>query len=85
MQTLKRKLSSLALRMNYWFGNYKDVLWLIGDGRSGTTWVSSLINFDSHYREMFEPFHPAMVGEMDFLLPHQYVRPGDKHQKLEQI
>lgn len=85
MHTLNRKLSSLALRLNYWFGNYRDTLWLIGDGRSGTTWVSSLINFDSYYREMFEPFHPTMVREMDFLLPHQYVRPDEKNERLEKI
>lgn len=30
-------------------------------GRSGTTWVADLINFDSAYRGMFEPFNPDHV------------------------
>ena len=69
---------------NYYLGNYKDVIWLIGDGRSGTTWVSDLINWEKSYREMFEPFHPRCVKEMGFLAPHQYIRPNDaKHPLLD--
>ncbi|MCE7874390.1 hypothetical protein DYH09_29020 [bacterium CPR1] len=38
-----------------------DVPWVIGDGRSGTTWVANLINFRGESRLLFEPFHPAKV------------------------
>jgi len=43
--------------------NYKNTIWLIGAGRSGTTWVSSLINYRNSYRELFEPFH-TKIPEM---------------------
>jgi len=30
---------------------------LVGTGRSGTTWVSNVINYNNEYRYIFEPFH----------------------------
>ena len=57
--------------------HYKETIWLIGDGRSGTTWVSNLINHDNSYREMFEPFHPQFISDVSFMLPHQYIRPNE--------
>ncbi|HEY5603325.1 MAG TPA: sulfotransferase domain-containing protein [Gammaproteobacteria bacterium] len=66
-----------ALRANYYAGNYKNVVWLIGDGRSGTTYVSGLINAQAQYREMFEPFHPIYVKQMQNLAFHQYISPAD--------
>ena len=38
-------------------GYLKPSVFLLGDGRSGTTWFSELLNHDHHYWEMFEPFH----------------------------
>ena len=66
-------------------GKFKEIIWLIGDGRSGTTWVASLINQDKKYREMFEPFHPILVKDTRFLSPHQYVRPHESNQQLKAI
>jgi len=71
-----------VLKANYALNNYDEVIWLIGDGRSGTTWVSDLINYDKRYREMFEPFHPKLVRDMDFILPHQYIRQHESNEKL---
>lgn len=56
-------------------------LWLIGEGRSGTTWVWSLFNHGRQYRPLFEPFHPGLA-DCAFLEPHRYVRPGDEHSAL---
>ena len=81
----KSKLRKWALIANYWLNNYEEVIWLIGDGRSGTTWVSDLINYDKRYREMFEPFHPRLIKGMNFLSPHQYIRPYDSNKQLEII
>ena len=74
-----------VLYTNHLLGRYKDVIWLIGDGRSGTTWVSSLINHDKKYREMFEPFHPTLVEKANFLKPHQYVKAGEENPELYQL
>ena len=62
---IRQRLVYLALtpfiRLNRLLGRYRPVIWLFGEGRSGTTWVASLINADGRAREMFEPVHPAWV------------------------
>jgi len=68
---------SCIMAINYRLGHFRDAVWLFGDGRSGTTWVSDLVNWDKSYREMFEPFHPRMVWGMRQICLHQYIRPGD--------
>lgn len=79
---LKHLFIAPVLYLNYRMGNYRDVVWLIGDGRSGTTWVSSLINHAGQYREMFEPFHPALVRPMRQFAMHEYMRPGVANPRL---
>ena len=32
-------IRNIVLVANQWIGNYEKVIWLIGDGRSGTTWL----------------------------------------------
>ena len=72
----------LILKANHVLGNYSEVIWLLGDGRSGTTWVSELINYEKKYREIFEPFHPMLNRDAGFIVPHQYIRPYDLDEKL---
>ena len=52
---LKKTINSIIYRLNP--VKYKSVIWLIGSSRSGTTWVTSIININNNYRELFEPFH----------------------------
>ncbi len=81
-QPLADRAVRAAIALNYYLGNYRDAVWLFGDGRSGTTWVSDLINPDKSYREMFEPFHPKWVRGMEDLGFHEYIRPGDSGHRL---
>lgn len=76
---------SAVVRANYHLGNYKHVVWLIGDGRSGTTWVADVINWDKRYREMFEPFHPLLVSDMHSMALHQYIRVNDTSTPLIRV
>lgn len=64
--------------MNATLGLYGEKLWLLGDGRSGTTWVSDLINVRRRYRELFEPFHPKIVPEAQSMEPGLYLRESDQ-------
>ena len=68
---------------NYWLNNYKEIVWLIGDGRSGSTWVADLISRSRVYRQMFEPFHPGHVKETEGFSPHQYLRPTEEHESID--
>tara|TARA_R110002012_G_scaffold321207_1_gene548147 strand:+ start:3939 stop:4895 length:957 start_codon:yes stop_codon:yes gene_type:complete len=61
---------------------FSDVIWLIGDGRSGTTWVASLLNADGAYREMFEPFHPLKVPEAKSFKQNMYLHPSEENNEL---
>jgi hypothetical protein len=54
-----------------------DSVLIAGVGRSGTTWLADLINFDGCYRDLFEPFHPWMVPAAAPLLGSWYQRAGD--------
>lgn len=64
---------------------YEEVVWLIGTGRSGTTWFASLINHKQDYREMFEPFHPKYMEEMGFLGYHEYARHQTSYPQFDAV
>lgn len=72
----------MAFKVNSFLNNYREVIWLLGDGRSGTTWVADLINYNKDYRESFEPFHPKLIPDANFLVPHQYIRANHLDSKL---
>lgn len=48
---------------------------LCGSGRSGTTWLAGVANFDNQYRLMIEPFHRAHVPAVRAFRRRQYLRP----------
>jgi len=79
---LRKKTNYLLKQMAHWGvlksrGGYDETVWVIGAGRSGTTWLSSLINSNGDYRQLFEPFHPVHVPEMRGTPFHLYLRPED--------
>lgn len=47
---------------------------LAGSGRSGTTWMSQIINHGNTYRDVFEPFHPRHVPQVADWPAMRYVR-----------
>jgi len=53
----------------------KEAIWIIGDGRSGSTWLMEMINYENKYRCMFEPFHPTKVEKMKDIGFFKYIRP----------
>ena len=63
-------------------GDHTETVFLAGSGRSGTTWLSDLINHDSGYRQIFEPFHPGKVGDFRGFGSKQYLRPGDRREEF---
>jgi len=55
--------------------NYTNSIFLAGTGRSGTTWISNIINYKNEYRFIFEPFHPYKVYSFRKFRYRQYFRP----------
>jgi hypothetical protein len=58
-------------------GDYRNAVFLAGSGRSGTTWLSEVINYEGRYRYVFEPFNPVRVGAFGHFGTKQYLRPDD--------
>lgn len=55
-------------------GDPANSVFLAGGARSGTTWLSELINYDNAYRFMFEPFGVRQLGDFWY---GSYIRPGN--------
>lgn len=72
---LSRLLGGLCLDLGK--GDHKRSIFLAGSGRSGTTWLSEIINQGGGYRFVFEPFNPAKVGAFGSFGSKQYLRPDD--------
>lgn len=75
---LRRLLGGLDLAR----GDHTKTVFLAGSGRSGTTWLSGLINHDAAYRQVFEPFHPGKVEDFRAFGSKQYLRPGDRSEEF---
>lgn len=54
--------------------DYKKTIFLASSGRSGSTWVSNIINYKNKYRYMFEPFHSNYVDICKDFNYRQYLR-----------
>jgi hypothetical protein len=61
--------------------DHRDAVFLAGSGRSGTTWVSEMINYRNEYRFVFEPFHPGKVRVCKNFRRKQYLRPDDRREE----
>jgi hypothetical protein len=58
--------------------DHRSSVFLAGSGRSGTTWVSEILNHSNDYRLVFEPFHPGQIG---VFRRKQYLRPDDRREE----
>lgn len=54
-------------------------------GRSGSTWMSDLINHKLDFKEVFEPFFPARVRESESFGYYRYLDGSSKEHHLEQV
>jgi Sulfotransferase family len=74
-------LSRLLGTLHFDLGDYRGSVFLAGSGRSGTTWVSNIINHGGGYRVVFEPFHPDKVRACKAFGRKQYLRPDDRREE----
>ncbi|MGB3634789.1 MAG: sulfotransferase [Rubrobacteraceae bacterium] len=62
--------------------DYRNSIFLAGSGRSGTTWLSEILNHDNEYRYIFEPFYPDKVSLCKNFRRKQYLRPDDRREEF---
>jgi len=65
--------------------DYRKSVFLAGTARSGTTWVSDIINYDNQYRYIFEPFNPRKVPLVKPFGWKKYLRPEERDTQLYDI
>ena len=63
-------------------GDHRDSVFLAGSGRSGTTWLSQIINHRRRFRYVSEPFNPREVGQFGHFRTKQYLRPDDQREEF---
>lgn len=84
----KRSIDLKNLRISRYFcfnlnTDLKNTILLIGSGRSGTTIISNIINYQNSFRYLFEPF--KLEKEMFSGKHGSYLRPGQYDQKKHKI
>ena len=62
------------LRKFLMHANEHTKLLLLGDGRSGTTWIADVLNYDGRYLDFFESYH----GQRVLRLPESRIYPTDE-------
>lgn len=78
-----RALAPVSGVLNRALGGPATVVWMIGDGRSGSSWVADLLARTCNYRQLFEPFHPVKVRKFDQYTLNHYQRPGSRNDDLK--
>jgi len=80
-----RPSNQTFIRFNALMGRFKHPVWVLGAGRSGTTWLCNMLCERRKYRFLFEPFHPAHNAEADFLAGHLYFRAAELYPRLKNL
>ncbi len=70
---IKNRIKKYSIDIDY---SNKSTIFLAGMGRSGTTWLSELINHKQNYRDIFEPFLPYKVEISSAFKYLQYLNPN---------
>ena len=74
--SLRKIAKNAVIAANRLAGHHDRVIWIVGDGRSGTSWLADLINHHNRYLYIFEPLHPNVFPFLDYEQPWLYLRPG---------
>ncbi len=77
---LSRMLGGLYVDLGK--GDIRRSIFLAGSGRSGTTWLSQVINHKGDFRYVFEPFNPREVVTFRHFRSKQYLRPDDMREEF---
>lgn len=78
----RQLLVPLAAPLNRALHPNREIVWMVGDGRSGSSWIASLLTAACAYRQLFEPFHPTEVQNFgDYRLNH-FQQLGSRNEPL---
>ncbi|MEO0517166.1 MAG: sulfotransferase domain-containing protein [Cyanobacteria bacterium P01_A01_bin.116] len=67
LPTLKKTTRLLYLKIANCLPEFREnKILILGDGRSGTTWIQQVLNHDGRFIEFFEPFHKNKIHSENF-------------------
>lgn len=81
LNKIKRKILG-PLFIDTCVGDYTKTVILAGSGRSGTTWVEEVINYQQDYRIIFEPFHSQKNNLLKEWNYRQYLRTENNDERF---
>jgi len=76
-----RLLNEARHRLFIDLGDHRNTVFLAGTGRSGTTWIQELVNYNNDYRIMFEPFHSNKIDQIKHWNYRQYLKSDDQRKR----
>jgi len=83
LDIIKRQIfSRYYINITY---NINNTILISGTARSGTTFISELVNYKNEYRLIFEPFDPQRVKICKDFEIKQYIRPNCKDAKYIEL
>ena len=59
-------------------GSYRDTTMLAGTARSGTSWISEIVDQDGDLRIIHEPMRRGRLAVTSVFRPRHYLRPNDR-------
>ncbi len=77
---LRRKTTG-RLALELWPEIRRTVL-VAGSGRSGTTWLAQMLNYDNRFRVLFEPFRPDGGHGVPALPAYIYLRKNEENSEV---
>lgn len=83
LRSAKKKARHIQRRVHVDLADKTKTVWLFGNGRSGSTWVSSIINNKGKYKYFFEPFHPGFIDDVSTYPLFPYVPPDGSGKKIK--
>lgn len=82
LYNLRFLVRALNIELN---NDYRNTVIISGTGRSGTTWIADILNYNNGYRYMFEPFSPKEVRIFKKTGELPYLRPQNKAPRIYEL
>lgn len=85
LKNILKPRQETILRYNGILGKFHEKVWIIGTGRSGTTWLQELMASRQPFYTIFEPFHPKTHHVFSPSVPYIYLNEGEFHPDIEKL
>lgn len=82
---LKYQSGRLSIKSCKYLNKTYQKIWVVGTPRSGTTWLSNLINYSDKISYMFEPIHEYILKENAEYFVNIYLRSEENSESFTEL